>query len=113
MLGMPRDPAQAPVLGAADRTFRPELKAGNQGEQINDRQFQSEANDVPVNMGMSGDQTVEQVSGSLEQAVKKVGKNVKVMLQKSVLATTGIRSCLLYTSPSPRDRQKSRMPSSA
>ena len=26
---------------------------------------------------------------------------------------TLIRSCLLYTSPSPRDRQKSRMPSSA
>ena len=25
----------------------------------------------------------------------------------------GIRNCLLYTSPSPRDRQKSRMPSSA
>ena len=25
----------------------------------------------------------------------------------------GIRCCLLYTSPSPRDRQKSRMPSSA
>ena len=25
----------------------------------------------------------------------------------------GIRACLLYTSPSPRDRQKSRMPSSA
>ena len=24
-----------------------------------------------------------------------------------------IRNCLLYTSPSPRDRQKSRMPSSA
>ena len=24
-----------------------------------------------------------------------------------------IKSCLLYTSPSPRDRQKSRMPSSA
>ena len=26
---------------------------------------------------------------------------------------TGSRTCLLYTSPSPRDRQKSRMPSSA
>ena len=26
---------------------------------------------------------------------------------------TGSSSCLLYTSPSPRDRQKSRMPSSA
>ena len=25
----------------------------------------------------------------------------------------GVYSCLLYTSPSPRDRQKSRMPSSA
>ena len=25
----------------------------------------------------------------------------------------GVESCLLYTSPSPRDRQKSRMPSSA
>ena len=31
------------------------------------------------------------------------------MEQKPVTAT----SCLLYTSPSPRDRQKSRMPSSA
>ena len=28
-------------------------------------------------------------------------------------AITWITSCLLYTSPSPRDRQKSRMPSSA
>ena len=28
-------------------------------------------------------------------------------------STTGIYTCLLYTSPSPRDRQKSRMPSSA
>ena len=26
---------------------------------------------------------------------------------------TSTRNCLLYTSPSPRDRQKSRMPSSA
>ena len=26
---------------------------------------------------------------------------------------TGFQTCLLYTSPSPRDRQKSRMPSSA
>ena len=25
----------------------------------------------------------------------------------------GVKGCLLYTSPSPRDRQKSRMPSSA
>ena len=30
-----------------------------------------------------------------------------------VMADTVNGSCLLYTSPSPRDRQKSRMPSSA
>ena len=28
-------------------------------------------------------------------------------------ATTGVNTCLLYTSPSPRDRTRSRMPSSA
>ena len=30
-----------------------------------------------------------------------------------VAEVDGIATCLLYTSPSPRDRQKSRMPSSA
>ena len=29
------------------------------------------------------------------------------------LPIDGLQACLLYTSPSPRDRQKSRMPSSA
>ena len=36
----------------------------------------------------------------------KAGKDVKVNVQR-------YKGCLLYTSPSPRDRQKSRMPSSA
>ena len=35
----------------------------------------------------------------------------KSRLDTAMSATT--RGCLLYTSPSPRDRQKSRMPSSA
>ena len=39
-----------------------------------------------------------------------VGENVIVTLRASGLS--GV-TCLLYTSPSPRDRQKSRMPSSA
>ena len=34
-----------------------------------------------------------------------IGSNVVIM--------DGARICLLYTSPSPRDREKSRMPSSA
>ena len=33
--------------------------------------------------------------------------------KKMSLHQTGFQDCLLYTSPSPRDRQKSRMPSSA
>ena len=39
----------------------------------------------------------------------------KAGIEKSddVLVINGYYSCLLYTSPSPRDRQKSRMPSSA
>ena len=40
-----------------------------------------------------------------------------LLLVKERIASSGsgfvARSCLLYTSPSPRDRQKSRMPSSA
>ena len=33
--------------------------------------------------------------------------------EKTLLSESSIEGCLLYTSPSPRDRQKSRMPSSA
>ena len=36
-----------------------------------------------------------------------------VNLYKTLEEETGKNVCLLYTSPSPRDRQKSRMPSSA
>ena len=32
---------------------------------------------------------------------------------REMLVHLGTKACLLYTSPSPRDRQKSRMPSSA
>ena len=48
-----------------------------------------------------------------EKATKQYGELIKY----SVLLTDAQReefaNCLLYTSPSPRDRQKSRMPSSA
>ena len=41
----------------------------------------------------------------------KIGKVVLDQLNKHKEAM--VKACLLYTSPSPRDRQKSRMPSSA
>ena len=39
--------------------------------------------------------------------------NASIFSNKEVLAFLHMSGCLLYTSPSPRDRQKSRMPSSA
>ena len=37
----------------------------------------------------------------------------QVEMKSGIQFYDGITTCLLYTSPSPRDRQKSRMPSSA
>ena len=44
-----------------------------------------------------------------------LGKLVEMAMgvNAEIIATSTYYSCLLYTSPSPRDRQKSRMPSSA
>ena len=39
--------------------------------------------------------------------------NVGLNFLKSAAARIDFKSCLLYTSPSPRDRTRSRMPSSA
>ena len=69
---------------------------------------------------------------STEELIKEVGREVVMLLLEKnkaygdtanqppkifskLSAKEGIlaRICLLYTSPSPRDRQKSRMPSSA
>ena len=40
-------------------------------------------------------------------------KDGKIRRWKNIFLPSTLSSCLLYTSPSPRDRQKSRMPSSA
>ena len=45
-------------------------------------------------------------------AASKSSPLVKTM-QAQTQAINNLGGCLLYTSPSPRDRQKSRMPSSA
>ena len=66
------------------------------------------------------------VDGPSDLGVSNVGIHVRLLsvrrlLPKGVLPVRlffgplccTLRPCLLYTSPSPRDRQKSRMPSSA
>ena len=49
------------------------------------------------------------LAGSLDKFADKFGH----VFVPSVVGNHGRSTCLLYTSPSPRDRQKSRMPSSA
>ena len=59
------------------------------------------------------------VAGSLVAGLALAGLASSGAVQGSALAPAGVfqlgakHTCLLYTSPSPRDRQKSRMPSSA
>ena len=45
--------------------------------------------------------------------IRRSGKKAIVTVSNLTNETVEYKSCLLYTSPSPRDRQKSRMPSSA
>ena len=49
--------------------------------------------------------------GKASIEIKIEEKDYLIVSQSAILIL--IRDCLLYTSPSPRDRQKSRMPSSA
>ena len=48
-----------------------------------------------------------------EKAAQLVGARIVDRLRLERLPFRALAACLLYTSPSPRDRQKSRMPSSA
>src|SRR5678810_841555 len=53
-------------------------------------------------------------TGPLAYVVRKEVPGIEVFGGVDLnLPVGGINACLLYTSPSPRDRQKSRMPSSA
>ena len=52
------------------------------------------------------------VAEALEQKARSLGHTIKVETQGSSGVENRL-SCLLYTSPSPRDRTRSRMPSSA
>ena len=47
------------------------------------------------------------------QAVKDEVVEKYLVITEPFVSKSKFGSCLLYTSPSPRDRQKSRMPSSA
>ena len=66
--------------------------------------------------GFQSQKNVLTVQGCIENALKKVTKE-DIRINYSGRTDAGVHAmsqvCLLYTSPSPRDRQKSRMPSCA
>ena len=62
--------------------------------------------------GDMGDSHMGLQARLMSQALRKMTANIKNS-NTLVIFINQIRICLLYTSPSPRDRQKSRMPSSA
>ena len=50
----------------------------------------------------------------LDSLLRRINdKNSQINAVVALDADRALENCLLYTSPSPRDRQKSRMPSSA
>ena len=59
------------------------------------------------------DSPCNSVHSENDKGGKKLKKVMPISGKLQFSHSTTIRTCLLYTSPSPRDRQKSRMPSSA
>ena len=57
--------------------------------------------------------TVSIVTEKGEKGILKVDKNNSPKFEKIEIGISSGNNCLLYTSPSPRDRTRSRMPSSA
>ena len=79
--------------------------------------FADTALDVYMNDFYSKSNEASQILKEIENSLKE-GSRKKVCSRQREAARLGILAnksliCLLYTSPSPRDRQKSRMPSSA
>mgnify|MGYP003330580254 FL=1 len=67
-------------------------------------------------MHMTHKELVDQVSANLFKQSGKIESERSWLAMRNYLEqldSDQLKFCLLYTSPSPRDRQKSRMPSSA
>ena len=74
---------------------------------------------LKIEKGTFKDYPLEDISDALRKGLSENFKNVEVEvvdcpnLRDWDCPSEGISGCLLYTSPSPRDKRQSRMPSSA
>ena len=57
--------------------------------------------------------TLDEILARLESVGLFAAAHKCTFFSREIVRRGKVYSCLLYTSPSPRDRQKSRMPSSA
>src|SRR5665811_2515009 len=88
------------------------------GEEVSIDGFREKVDITSRNSGPNAStmQTVNQVwdqevrNTIMEQQLAQLGLNIE---QDQIMNYIGTIPCLLYTSPSPRDRTRSRMPSSA
>ena len=78
--------------------------------------------DDAINKGYSQDDVVNQLYAQSQELINYIKRNETVVFtecenpktqQVNVSLTLEASTCLLYTSPSPRDQRGSRMPSSA
>ena len=86
--------------GEERQRFRDEKKADQEAQ----AKSQAEAAQLKRKQDMEDYKTKEKYKADLKEKKDSIERDRKL---------TGTYDCLLYTSPSPRDRQKSRMPSSA
>ena len=68
-----------------------------------------------VNAAADGEDPEDHITSTVEAELRadEVKNDIRKRLGSGQISVLQGKDCLLYTSPSPRDRQKSRMPSSA
>ena len=126
------------ILGKIGSAFLPRMDAGQETSDLcveavnalfaNNPQLDRQAIDVLIVVTQDGDEEGLPHTSAIVQDKLGLSTNVAafdislgcsgyvygIYAMKGFMEATGLKNgCLLYTSPSPRDRQKSRMPSSA
>ena len=90
--------------------FRKKLREG----ELDDKEIEVEISATPMGVEIMAPPGMEEMTNQLQGMFSRMGSDRKKTRRMTVKAAyKQIQDCLLYTSPSPRDRQKSRMPSSA
>ena len=110
------DPVTSQLNIAGAVTVRDPVSFGN--IQIKDNDIRAINKDGDVNIIPNSANAAVKIAGNIQQSVPgsvlfEQSTVIKLESQTDASLTSRNATCLLYTSPSPRDRQKSRMPSSA